>query len=102
MFFVRSSESNKRSDREIKVSIGCLYYPLFASQPAAFSFEQVIGICDAALYHSKESGRNRVSYVVPKEDAPVATLGLGRIPYRRMILDSSLFTIEISIPKLGD
>ena len=82
---------------EVTVSIGCLCYPLFAGRPALFSFEEAIGLCDAALYYSKENGRNRATYVVPRDDAPVAKLGRGPFPYRSLIQDSSLFTLEIVI-----
>ena len=39
-------------------SIGFAFYPFDAARPSFFSWEQVIGVADRALYVAKESGRN--------------------------------------------
>lgn len=40
-------------------SIGFAQLPFFATAPEVLSLEQTFEICDAALYHAKENGRNQ-------------------------------------------
>ena len=90
-------EEYELSDRvsiPVTVSIGCSYYPLFPQAPDAYSFEDVISVCDAALYQSKQTGRNRATYVVPRADARVPQGGRAPIPFRALIQDRTLFTVE--------
>jgi predicted signal transduction protein with EAL and GGDEF domain len=42
----------------LSCSIGFAFYPFDPARPTFFSWEQVIGIADRALYVAKESGRN--------------------------------------------
>jgi diguanylate cyclase (GGDEF)-like protein len=42
----------------LSCSIGFAFYPFDRSRPNFFSWEQVVGIADRALYVAKESGRN--------------------------------------------
>ncbi len=42
----------------LSCSIGFAFYPFDAARPSFFSWEQVIGVADRALYVAKESGRN--------------------------------------------
>ena len=43
---------------QLSCSVGFAFYPFDCSRPNAFSWEQVQGIADRALYVAKESGRN--------------------------------------------
>jgi diguanylate cyclase (GGDEF)-like protein len=42
----------------LSCSIGFAFYPFDPARPSFFSWEQVIGVADRALYVAKESGRN--------------------------------------------
>ena len=42
----------------LSCSIGFAFYPFDSARPSFFSWEQVIGVADRALYVAKESGRN--------------------------------------------
>jgi diguanylate cyclase (GGDEF)-like protein len=42
----------------LSCSIGFAFYPFDPARPTFFSWEQVIGVADRALYVAKESGRN--------------------------------------------
>jgi diguanylate cyclase (GGDEF)-like protein len=78
----------------VTVSMGCSTFPLFSRGSDAFSFEEIIRICDAALYLSKETGRDQATFVQPREDVPEAPQGHRDVPHRELIEDRSLFTLE--------
>ena len=48
-------------------SIGCTYLPFDPKLPDLFTLDQVINICDFAMYRSKTNGRNRAIHIGPKE-----------------------------------
>ncbi|MBR6422639.1 diguanylate cyclase [bacterium] len=54
----------------ITVSMGVVFLPFFASEPKLLTFENIITLADMALYHSKDSGRDMATFVVPGEKVP--------------------------------
>ena len=54
----------------ITVSMGVVFLPFFASDPKLLAFENIITLADMALYHSKDSGRDMATFVVPGEKVP--------------------------------
>ncbi len=54
----------------ITVSMGVVFLPFFASEPKLLVFENIITLADMALYHSKDSGRDMATFVVPGEKVP--------------------------------
>ena len=78
----------------VTISVGCSHFPLFERRVDAFSFEEAIGIADAALYLAKEGGRDRANYACPRDDQPTPRIERGGTPYRELIKDGSLFVIE--------
>lgn len=82
------------SELQVTVSIGCTTYPLVVESPDAYSFEQIINISDAALYLSKDRGRDQASYVLPAGSHLEVSHASRRSEYSEMIQDQTLFTIR--------
>jgi diguanylate cyclase (GGDEF)-like protein len=58
----------------LSCSIGFAFYPFDPSRPSFFSWEQVVGIADRALYVAKESGRNAWAGILSTSRSRVSDL----------------------------
>ena len=54
----------------VTASMGLVYMPFFIFEPKLLSFENIITLADLALYHSKNSGRDKATFVVPGKNIP--------------------------------
>jgi diguanylate cyclase (GGDEF)-like protein len=58
----------------LSCSIGFAFYPFDPNRPTFFSWEQVIGVADRALYVAKESGRNAWAGILSTQRSRVTDL----------------------------
>ena len=61
----------------VTVSMGVVFLPFFAGEPKLLTFENIITLADMALYHSKKSGRDMATFVLPGENIPSTQEDVG-------------------------